>query len=151
MKDTHTHIHTPLVAPYCASYRETISAIPPISEVSKGVGGRGLATNRHPKNSQKTFSRSVPRSPKGHRKEGAEKRPLGRISSRQPPLSANPFSKLVTSLRAMGFLVSQHGQLGAIPPPPFLSVSPLESICEVWRCDAPPSKGVSQRYWRNTL
>ena len=26
----------------------------------------------------------------------------------------------------MGFLVSQHGQLGAIPPPPFLSVSPLE-------------------------
>ena len=29
-------------------------------------------------------------------------------------------------LRAMGFLVSQHGQLGAIPPPPFLSVSPLE-------------------------
>ena len=31
-------------------------------------------------------------------------------------------------LRAMGFLVSQHGQLGAIPPPPFLSVSPLESM-----------------------
>ena len=30
-------------------------------------------------------------------------------------------------LRAMGFLVSQHGQLGAIPPPPFLSISPLES------------------------
>ena len=28
----------------------------------------------------------------------------------------------------MGFLVSQHGQLGAIPPPPFLSVSPLESM-----------------------
>ena len=31
-------------------------------------------------------------------------------------------------LRALGFLVSQHGQLGAIPPPPFLSVSPLESM-----------------------
>ena len=31
-------------------------------------------------------------------------------------------------LRAMGSLVSQHGQLGAIPPPPFLSVSPLESM-----------------------
>ena len=31
-------------------------------------------------------------------------------------------------LRAMGFLVSQHGQLGAIPPPPFLSISPLESM-----------------------
>ena len=28
-------------------------------------------------------------------------------------------------LHAMGFLVSQHGQLGAIPPPPFLSVFPL--------------------------
>ena len=31
-------------------------------------------------------------------------------------------------LRAMGFLVSQHGQLRAIPPPPFLGVSPLESM-----------------------
>ena len=31
-------------------------------------------------------------------------------------------------LRAMGFLASQHGQLGAIPPPPFLSVSPVESM-----------------------
>ena len=32
------------------------------------------------------------------------------------------------SLRAMGFSASQHGQMGAIPPPPFLSVSPLESM-----------------------
>ena len=31
-------------------------------------------------------------------------------------------------LGAMGFLVSQHGQLGAIPPLPFLSISPLESM-----------------------
>ena len=31
-------------------------------------------------------------------------------------------------LRAMGFLVSQHGQLSAIPPPPFLSISPFESM-----------------------
>ena len=31
-------------------------------------------------------------------------------------------------LRAMGFLASQHGQLGAIPPPPFPSVSLLESM-----------------------
>ena len=31
-------------------------------------------------------------------------------------------------LRAMGFLVSQHSELGAIPPPPCLSVSPFESI-----------------------
>ena len=28
-------------------------------------------------------------------------------------------------LRAVGLLVSQHGQLGVIPPPPFLSGSPL--------------------------
>ena len=31
-------------------------------------------------------------------------------------------------LCAMGFLVSQHAQLGAIPPPPFLSDSPFESV-----------------------
>ena len=31
-------------------------------------------------------------------------------------------------LRAMGLLMSQHGQLGAIPPPAFLSISPLESM-----------------------
>ena len=43
-------------------------------------------------------------------------------------------------LRAMGFLVSQHGQLGAIPPPLFLSVSPLESMRSVGAI-APPQKG----------
>ena len=43
-------------------------------------------------------------------------------------------------LRAMGFLVSQRGQLGAIPPPPFLSVSPLGEHAK-WRCDTPPQKG----------
>ena len=43
-------------------------------------------------------------------------------------------------LRAMGFLVSQHGQLGAIPPPPFLSVSPPGEHPK-WRCDTPPQKG----------
>ena len=49
----------------------------------------------------------------------------------------------------MGFLVSQHGQLGAIPPPPFLSVSPLESMRSGGVM--PPPKGVSQRYLRDTL
>ena len=52
-------------------------------------------------------------------------------------------------LRAMGFLVSPHGQLGAIPPPPFLSVSPW-STCEV-EVRYPPLKRVSQRYLRDTL
>ena len=41
-------------------------------------------------------------------------------------------------LRAMGFLVSQHGQLGAIPPPPFLSVSPLECMRSGGAIPPPP-------------
>ena len=45
-------------------------------------------------------------------------------------------------LRAMGFLVSQHGPLGAIPPPPFLSVSPLESM-RSGGAISPPQKGIS--------
>ena len=53
-------------------------------------------------------------------------------------------------LRAMGFLVSQHGQLGAIPPSPFSERFPLGEHAK-WRCDTPPSKGVSQRYLRDTL
>ena len=43
-------------------------------------------------------------------------------------------------LRAMGFLLSQHGQLGAIPPPPFLSVSPLEHMRSRGAIP-PPQKG----------
>ena len=39
----------------------------------------------------------------------------------------------------MGFLVSQHSQEGAIPPPPFLSVSPLGEHAK-WGCDTPPLK-----------
>ena len=46
-------------------------------------------------------------------------------------------------LRAMGFLVSQHGQLGAIPPPPFLSVSPLESMQSGGAIPPPPQRGIS--------
>ena len=42
-------------------------------------------------------------------------------------------------LRAMGFLVSQHGQLGAIPPPPFLSIPPWRA-CEVKVRYPPPQK-----------
>ena len=53
-------------------------------------------------------------------------------------------------LRAMGFLVSRHGQLGAIPPPPFLSVSPLENMRSGGALP-PPAKGVSQRYLLDTL
>ena len=42
------------------------------------------------------------------------------------------------SLRAVGFLVSRHGQLGAIPPPPFLSISPLESMQSGGAIPLPP-------------
>ena len=49
-------------------------------------------------------------------------------------------------LRAMRYLVSQHGQLGAIPHPPCLSDSPLESTQSGGAIHPPPSKGVSQRY-----
>ena len=38
-----------------------------------------------------------------------------------------------------GFLVSEHGQLGAIPPPAFLSMSPLESMRSGGA--TPPQKG----------
>ena len=53
--------------------------------------------------------------------------------------------------RAMGFLVSQQGQLGAIPPPPFMSVSPLESMRSGGAIPPPSHKGVSQPYLRDTL
>ena len=47
-------------------------------------------------------------------------------------------------LRAMGFLVSQHGQLGAVPSPRFLSVSPLESMRSRGAIPPPPPKrGIS--------
>ena len=65
-------------------------------------------------------------------------RDTARLSQRYPP-----------SLRAMGFLVSQHGQLGAIPPPPFLSVSPLESMRSGNKesvCDTPLCDTISKGY-----
>ena len=39
-----------------------------------------------------------------------------------------------------GFLVSQHGQLGAITPSPFSEHFPLGEHVK-WRCDTPPQKG----------
>ena len=42
-------------------------------------------------------------------------------------------------LRAMRFLVCQHGQLGAIPPS-FSEHFPLGEHAK-WRCDTPPQKG----------
>ena len=42
-------------------------------------------------------------------------------------------------LCAMGFLVSQHGQLGAIPLPLFSAFPPWRSFAK-WRSDTPPSQ-----------
>ena len=53
-------------------------------------------------------------------------------------------------LRAMGFLVSQHGQWGAIPPSPLFSAFPPWRAREV-EARYPRTKGVSQRYLRDTL
>ena len=39
----------------------------------------------------------------------------------------------------MGFLVSQHGHVGAIPPPPLLGMSPLESMQSGGAIPPPPS------------
>ena len=59
------------------------------------------------------------------------------------PYCAIPWDYLSETplLRAMGFLVSQHGQLGAIPPPPSLSDSPLESMRSRGAIPPPPQKG----------
>ena len=59
-------------------------------------------------------------------------------------------------LCAMGFLVSEHGQLGAIPPPSFLRVFPLGGEHAKWRgavphedkangCDTPLCDEISKK------
>ena len=67
--------------------------------------------------------------------EEVAKNPVEKIASNPVTLSGpvlRDAARLYLSdpplLRVMGFLVSQHGQLGAIPPPPSLSVSHLESM-----------------------
>ena len=49
---------------------------PPNSQrFRRGVGGRGLATNKPPKRAQKVLQQCVPLLLRGHRKKGTEKRP----------------------------------------------------------------------------
>ena len=55
-------------------------------------------------------------------------RDTARLSQRYPPIAR------------CGVLVSQHGQLGAIPPPAFLSISRLESMRSGGAIH-PPQKG----------
>ena len=54
-------------------------------------------------------------------------------------------SAIPPRLRAMGFLVSQHGQLGAMAPSPLSERFPLGEHAK-WRCESPPpppQKGIS--------
>ena len=81
-------------------------------------------------------------------------RDTGRVSQGRPAIQA-VFRKfmwfvlmcLLCSLccALWGFWCLDMAQLGAIPPLPFLSVSPLESMRSAWRCDTHSTKGVSQR------
>ena len=64
-----------------------------LSEVSKRVGGRGLPTSKRPKQAKTDLQKCVPLLLRGHRPQFSG---IGSISSRQPPLSANPFSKLLS-------------------------------------------------------
>ena len=73
-----------------------------------------------------------------HLLSGPVSRDIARLSQRYPPIAR------------YGVFVSQHGQLGAIPPPPFLSVSPLESMrsrgARQNACDTPLCDTTSKRY-----
>ena len=59
------------------------------------------------------------------------------------PFLSGPVLRDTPLLRAMGFLVSQHGQLGAIPPPPFLGVSALKSMRSGGAIPPLPQRGIS--------
>ena len=77
------------------------------------------------------FCRDILGVPEKFEKKNCIQFPFPRLGSLSvTPYCATPRDYLTDTplLRAMGFLVSQHGRLGAIPPPPFLSVSPLDSM-----------------------
>ena len=61
-----------------------------------------------------------------YRLSGPVLRDTARLSQRYPPIA-----------RYGVFFLSQHDQLGAIAPPPFLRVSP-HGVHAKWRCDTPP-------------
>ena len=83
--------------------------------VSEGAGpwGRGRSGDCHLARCCSTHHVMNARS---HQLSGPVLSDTARLSQRYPPIAR------------YGVLVSQHGQLGAIPLPPFLSVSPLESM-----------------------
>ena len=76
---------------------------------------------------------------------------MGEIARLVAPYCAIPRDYLSDTplLRAMGFLMSQHGQIGCDTPSPFSEHFPLKKHAK-WRCDTPLPKGVSQRYLCDT-
>ena len=69
------------------------------------------------------------------------------IASVESPVSSYRVQDYLSDtplLRAMGFLVSQHGQLAAISPSAFSELFPLGEHAK-WRCDTPPPqrRGIS--------
>ena len=71
-----------------------------------------------------------------HRLETTINRPLG-LKGDENHGSRSSMQDGEPLLRAMGYVVSLHDQFGAIPPPPFLSLSPLESM-RTWGAIPPP-------------
>ena len=61
-------------------------------DLGNGVGGRGLATTMAQNTEKKTFPRIFPLVLQGRQ---VLDKSIARISLRQPPLSANPFSRLL--------------------------------------------------------
>ena len=95
----------------------------------KGVGGRELATNNPPKKGKKVLQKCVPLLLRGHRKKGYRKEAsisgTGRVSSQQPPLSANPFSKLLIVPSRKG-----HFQISPCAPPPLAILQDRRNPCK---------------------
>ena len=116
----------PLVAPYCAIPRDYLSDTPLLCAMGFLVSQHGQMGAFPP-----------PPFPE-HFPLGESMRSGGLVA----PYRAIPRDYLSDTplLRAMGFLVSQHGELGAIPPFPFLSLSPLESM-RSGGAIPPPQKG----------
>ena len=75
----------------------------------KGVGGRGLETNSAQNTAKNAPQNCVVLLIRGHRKRGYRKKARicgeGGISSCQPPLSANPFSKPLRIMICVGYSI----------------------------------------------
>ena len=86
-------------------------------------------------------------SEKGSQKKRVSRRRLERRLGEYDPLGVR-YRETISAIPP--YCALQHRQLGAIPPSPFLSVSPLKHM-QSRGAIPPPLKKVSQRYLRDTL